>query len=69
MTWDALAELLLITKTHYEAWLAAWYLSQTHSARSTKPQQAEKAPQAPKPQAPAPQPQFAMPNYSATSLF
>ena len=30
MTFDALSELLLMTKTHYESWLTAWYLSQTH---------------------------------------
>ena len=70
MTWDALAELLLYTKTHYEAWLAAWYLSQTHSARNTQPQQAKKAPEAPKQQpAPAFQSQIAAPNYTGTSLF
>ena len=63
MTWDALAELLLITKTHYEAWLAAWYMSQTRSARSTQPQQAEKAPETPKQQ---PAPTF---DFTATSLF
>ena len=70
MTWDALAELLLFTKAHYEAWLAAWYLPQTHSVRKPQHQQAEKAP-APKKQqsAPAPQPQFTMPDYSTTSLF
>lgn len=70
MTWDALAELLLITKTHYEAWLAAWYMSQTHSIRNPKPQQAEKAPEVPKTQAkPAPSQQFTLPDYTATSLF
>ena len=31
MTFDALSELLLMTKTHYESWLTVWYLSQTHS--------------------------------------
>ena len=31
MTWEALAELLLTTKTHYEAWLSAWYWSQIHT--------------------------------------
>ena len=29
MTWETLSELLLTTKTHYEAWLAAWYMRQT----------------------------------------
>lgn len=28
MTWETLSELLLTTKTHYEAWLAAWYTRQ-----------------------------------------
>lgn len=26
MTWESFSELLLMTKTHYEAWLAAWYM-------------------------------------------
>ena len=70
MTWDALAELLLITKTHYEAWLAAWYLSQTHSNRSRSLPQAAKASDPPKPQTtPVFQPQFAVPEYSAMTLF
>ena len=38
MTFDALSELLLMTKTHYESWLTAWYLSQTHSGRRQTPQ-------------------------------
>ena len=33
MTFDALSELLLMTKTHYESWLTAWYLSQAHSGQ------------------------------------
>ena len=70
MTWDSLAELLLITKTHYEAWLAAWYMSQTHSTRSKPTPQATKAPAPPKPQpAPALSTQFTVPEYSPTSLF
>ena len=35
MTFDALSELLLMTRTHYESWLTAWYLSQTHSGQQT----------------------------------
>lgn len=70
MTWDALAELLLITKTHYEAWLAAWYLSQTHSNRSQTLPQATKASDPPKSQTtPVFQPQFTVPEYSAMTLF
>ena len=30
MTWEALAELLLTTMAHYEAWLSAWYLAQIY---------------------------------------
>lgn len=30
MTFAALSELLLLTKTHYEAWLAAWYFSRAN---------------------------------------
>lgn len=70
MTWDSLAELLLFTKAHYEAWLAAWYLSQTHTARTKPRTQATKAPEAPKPQpAPVFQPQLSAPEYSAMTLF
>ena len=70
MTWDALAELLLITKTHYEAWLAAWSMSQTHSNRSKAPHQAMKASAQPKLQtAPVFQQQFTVPEYSAMTLF
>lgn len=70
MTWDSLAELLLITKTHYEAWLAAWYMAQTHSVQTKAPAQAPKAPEPPKPQpAPVFQPQFPVPEYSAMTLF
>ena len=28
MSFESLSELLLLTKTHYEAWLAAWYMRQ-----------------------------------------
>lgn len=70
MTWDSLAELLLITKTHYEAWLAAWYMSQTHTARTKPPAQVPNALEPPKPQPdPVFQPQFTAPEYSAMTLF
>lgn len=70
LSWDALAELLLFTKAHYEAWLAAWYLSQTHTQPKMAPAQAKKAPEAPKLQpAPVFQPQFSAPEYSAMTLF
>ena len=70
MTWDALAELLLITKTHYEAWLAAWYLSQIQTAKLQHPVQAHKASEVPAQQSGSTfQPNFAMPEYSTTSLF
>lgn len=44
MTFETLSELLLLTKTHYEAWLAAWYYQQNpHRDRSisTKPTQTD----------------------------
>ena len=71
LTWDALAELLLFTQTHYEAWLAAWYRSQTHShQKSAKHHQGEIEPPKPKPQTePTRQAEFVMPDYTATSLF
>lgn len=70
MTWDSLAELLLITKTHYEAWLAAWYMSQTHTARTKPPAQVPNTLEPPKPQPdPVFQPQFTAPEYSAMTLF
>lgn len=34
MTWEALSELLLLTKAHYEAWLTAWYIGQQKSKAS-----------------------------------
>ena len=70
MTWDALAELLLYTKTHYEAWLAAWYLSQIQPVQAKPSMQAAKVSDPPKPQAaPVFQPQLTVPEYSAMTLF
>ncbi len=34
MTFETLSELLLITKSHYEAWLAAWYMLQLPQRRN-----------------------------------
>lgn len=65
MTWDALAELLLITKTHYEAWLAAWYQRNAQTVqepRSTANCGCGKDHSHAEPPA-------AFPNYSATQLF
>ena len=70
MTWDDLSELLLITKTHYEAWLAAWYLTQIQAVGTQTSVQAAKALEAPGHQsAPVFQSQFSVPDYSAASLF
>ena len=41
MTFDALTELRLMTKTHYESWLTALYMSQTHSGQRQVPQPAK----------------------------
>jgi hypothetical protein len=35
MTWDALSELLLLTKAHFQAWLSAWYSQQIRTERSS----------------------------------
>ena len=70
MTWDALAELLLITKAHYEAWLAAWYLSQIQMANPQPPTKTHKTPEIPTQQpVPAFQSKSVMPEYSGISLF
>lgn len=70
MTWETLAELLLITKTHYEAWLAAWYLTQIQTAGTQTSAQAEKASEVRGQQsAPVFQSQQFVPDYSAASLF
>lgn len=41
MSFETLSELLLITKTHYEAWLAAWYLVQHGQSRQRVTRQSE----------------------------
>ena len=63
MTFDALSELLLMTRTHYESWLTAWYLSQTHSG----PQQNRRSAEAS--QAGPYQPPAGGQEYSGLSLF
>lgn len=62
MTFEALSELLLMTKTHYESWLTAWYLSQTHSGKKQAPDQVPAA-------APAYQPQQSAPEYTGMRMF
>ena len=62
MTFDALSELLLMTRTHYESWLTAWYLSQTHSGKKQTPSEASAA-------APAYHPQQPVPEYSGMRMF
>ena len=70
MTWDALSELLLITKTHYEAWLAAWYLTQIQTVSAQTPVQAAKVSELHGQQsAPVFQSQQFVPDYSVASLF
>ena len=62
MTFDALSELLLMTKTHYESWLTGWYLSQTHSGQKQAPPQAPAA-------APAYQPQQPVQEFAGMRMF
>ena len=63
MTFDALSELLLMTRTHYESWLTAWYLSQTHSGQQQNRRPAEVS------QAGPYQPPAGSQEYSGLSLF
>ena len=63
MTFDALSELLLMTRTHYESWLTAWYLSQTYSGQ----QQSRRPPEAN--HVPPYQPPVGSQEYSGMSLF
>jgi hypothetical protein len=70
MNWDSFSELLVITKTHYEAWLTAWYFVQTQSARLEVPMQSTNTHEEPK-QQPVPifQSQFSVTDFSAKPLF
>ena len=45
MTFDSLSELLLMTKTHYEAWLSAYYFSALKNSAASKPKQTATNPQ------------------------
>lgn len=65
MTWEALAELLLITKTHYEAWLTAWY---QRNAQTVQEPRSNANRGFGKDHSHA-EPAAAFPNYSATQLF
>jgi hypothetical protein len=65
MTWEALAELLLATKTHYEAWLAAWYLLRIQMGCTGESRQATEVQQA----TPIFYSQMPAPDYSSSSLF
>ena len=63
MTFESFSELLLMTRTHYESWLTAWYLSQTHSGQ----QQTRRPPEAI--QTGPYQPPASSQEYSGLSLF
>jgi len=45
MTFDSLSELLLMTKTHYEAWLSAYYAASFKTQSNSKPRQTAESPQ------------------------
>lgn len=70
MSFEALSELLLMTKTHYEAWLVSWYLSQDQantqpsSAPATKPADTAKPAQENHFQS-----QFGTPSFNSTPMF
>ena len=62
LTFDALSELLLMTKTHYESWLTAWYLSQTHSGQQQNQKTSNNNPA-------KESFQYGAPEYSGTKMF
>ena len=63
MTFESFSELLLMTRTHYESWLTAWYMSQTHSGQQQSRRTAEAR------QADPYQPPAGGQEYSGLSLF
>ncbi len=65
MTWEALAELLLTTKTHYEAWLSAWYLAQLYTDRAVECRQTA----AVQSSIHMIHPEIPVPDYASSSLF
>lgn len=65
MTFEALSELLLMTKTHYESWLTAWYLSQNQPDKKNASGNAGRNQQP----APAYQSQNAAQDYSGMRMF
>lgn len=71
MTWGALSELLLTTKTHYEAWLVSWYLSRGQNEAKPHPASAEKEQTSrhTRASAPAPATQQPAPDFSGMRLF
>lgn len=70
MSFDALSELLLMTKTHYEAWLVSWYLSQVQIAAQPASKPVAKSSEEVKPaQYNSFQNQFGMPSFNATPMF
>ena len=72
LSWNAFSEFFLTTKTHYEAWLAAWYLSQTQTDPKARPASARQK-QAPPQQVPTPDPTATAPQpapvFSGMGLF
>ena len=68
MTFEALSELLLMTKMHYQSWLTAFYLSQTHSGKQTN-QQSSAILNPPSQPAPAFQSNQNVPEYSGMRMF
>ncbi len=68
MTWESLSELLLTTKTHYEAWLAAWYQTRIQMNQKEQGRPATTGKMPPR-QEPAPQPQFGVQGFDGVRMF
>ena len=67
MTYESFSGMMLTTKAHYEAWLAAWYAKQTVAKREI-PHKLERIPAQPKES--VPKPEYSIkPGYGAVAMF
>ena len=68
MSYEALSELLLMTRTHYESWLTAWYLFQAQCGQ-VQNQQPPVPPEPPRQAARGMESNQSMPGYTGARMF
>ncbi len=68
MTWEAFSGLMLMTKAHYEAWLAAWYREQIKRPKKSYQAKSERVQEQPQQDVAEPE-YFAEPEYVAMAPF